>query len=161
MICDQILVDQTDLFSYLLERTFTEHTLSNSTEPFMAVATIINHAVSLPINAGPTGTHLPMTDMVLRKGLEGMVSGILGSTIIAELIKNPCAVLLEQRMVGLLLDQFEGKNHTTKLVFVVQDNNLQEVTATGTFRGLLICYGQLLRKEGSVHMEMLILTSGA
>lgn len=161
MICDQILVTQTDLFLYLLERTFTEHTFSSTEEPFMVVTTIINHEVSLLINTGPTGTDLPVTNVVLLKGLEDMLSGIPSSTIIAELIKNPCAVLPKQPMAGLLLDQFGGQNHTTKLVFLVHGSNLQEVTAAGTFRtGLVIRYGQLLRKEGSVHMEMLILTFG-
>jgi hypothetical protein len=98
--------------------------------------------------------------MVLQKGLEDWLSGIMGSIIIAELFRNPWAVLLKQVMVALLLDQFGGQDHTTPLVFLV-NGNLQEVTAAGIFRtGMLIRYGQFLLKEGPVHMEMLVLAFG-
>lgn len=99
-----------------------------------------------------------MIRMVIRKGSEDRLSSISENIIIAELIRNPSAVLLKQVMVGLLLDQFGGQDHTAKLVFLV-NGNLQEVTATGNFRtGLLIHSGQFLLKEGLIHMEMLIPT---
>jgi len=108
--------------------------------------------------------------MVLKKGLEDRLSGIMGSIIIAELFRNPCAVLLKQVMVALLLDQFGGQDHTTPLVFLV-NGNLQEVTATGIFRTeMLVTHMEMLvtgshmemldNREGPVHMEMLVLAFG-